>query len=183
VTQKPCSKEEKKKLVESVKGKSKRDCEKIFEEIAPETAKKIQIEVSPELHEKLKRIQSLTSHKNKSVAEALDWMAEKILNRIEPIMASPENETVLQSSGTRYVPALIKQAVWTRDQGRCGFVDARSKRRCNSTYALELDHIVPYAKGGLTELRNLRLRCRAHNQHHAIQSFGLEKMARYITKG
>src|SRR5580700_6628743 len=43
VTKKPCSQEEKKKLVESVKGKSKRECEKIFEEAAPELTKKIQI--------------------------------------------------------------------------------------------------------------------------------------------
>ena len=89
VTKKPCSKEEKKKLVESVKGKSKRECERIFEEAAPETAKKIQIEVSAELLEKLKRIQALTAHKNKSVPEVLEWMAEKILKEIEPKATFP----------------------------------------------------------------------------------------------
>ena len=69
--------------MESVKGKSKRECEKIFEEVAPETAKKIQIEVSPELFEKLKRIHALAAHKNKSVPEVLEWMADKVLNKIE----------------------------------------------------------------------------------------------------
>ena len=97
-------------------------------------------------------------------------------------MQAPANETMQQNSDTRYVPVWLERAVWTRDQGRCGYSDPKSKRRCNSTYALELDHIFPYAKGGLTELRNLRLRCRAHNQLHAIQSFGLAKMARYMTK-
>ena len=89
VTQKPCSSEEKKKIVESIKGKSKRDCRRIFEEIAPDTAKKVQIEVSLELLEKLKRIHALSAHRNKSIPEVLEWMADKILNQIEPKTTSP----------------------------------------------------------------------------------------------
>ena len=80
--------------MESVKGKSKRECERIFEETAPETAKKIQIEVTPDLLEKLKRIQALTAHRNKGISEALEWMANKILTKIEPAeRASKEIES------------------------------------------------------------------------------------------
>jgi hypothetical protein len=183
VTKKPCSKEEKSKLVESVKGKSKRECEKLFETLAPETAKRAELEVSEELLEKLKRIQALTGHQNKSLSEVLEWMADRTLTKLEPKPTSPGNETARHNSASRSVPAGLRRAVWSRDQSRCGYVDPKSGRRCDSTYALELDHAVPYAKGGLTELTNLRLRCRAHNQYHAIQSFGLDKMERYLRRG
>lgn len=69
VTRKPCSKEEKSQIVESVKGKSKRECEKIFETIAPRIEKMTEIEVSAELLEKLKRIQALTAHQNRGLGE------------------------------------------------------------------------------------------------------------------
>lgn len=183
VTKKPCSLEEKSRLAESVKGKSKRECEKIFEAIAPESAETAEIEVSADLLEKLKRIQALTGHQNKNLGEVLDWMADKILQKIEPKPTSPGNEAAQQSSVSRYVPASMKREVWTRDRGRCGYVDPKTGRRCDSTYALQLDHVIPYAKGGLTELRNLRLLCRTHNQYYAIQSFGLRTMSRYLTQG
>ena len=114
VTQKPCSTDEKKKLVESVKGKSKRECERVFEEIAPETTKKIQVEVSEELLEKLIRIQALTAHQNKSVHEVIEWMADKILNKIESNGRASEKveasdhrskKTSLFSSGASPEPA------------------------------------------------------------------------------
>ena len=66
-------------------------------------------------------------------------------------------------SRSRYIPAAVKREVWRRDQGCCSYVDPYSGRRCGSRYRLEIDHIVPFALGGATELFNLRLRCRAHH--------------------
>ena len=37
---------------------------------------------------------------------------------------------------------------------------------------LELDHVIPVARGGAGTLRNLRLRCRAHNQYEAERVYG-----------
>jgi len=37
---------------------------------------------------------------------------------------------------------------------------------------LEFDHIEPVARGGKSTVTNLRLRCRAHNQYEAEQSYG-----------
>jgi hypothetical protein len=37
---------------------------------------------------------------------------------------------------------------------------------------IEIDHIDPFAVGGVTDTQNLRLRCRAHNQEHARKYFG-----------
>ena len=37
---------------------------------------------------------------------------------------------------------------------------------------LEIDHIVPVARGGKTEIKNLRVLCSAHNILAAMEVFG-----------
>ncbi len=83
---------------------------------------------------------------------------------------------------SRYIPAEIKRQIWLRDHGECGYIDPQSGRRCASKFALQIDHILPYAKGGESELKNLRLRCAAHNQQEALKVYGIEKMAHYIPR-
>ena len=65
---------------------------------------------------------------------------------------------------SRYIPAAVKREVWRRDQGCCIYVDRHSGRRCGSRYRLEIDHVVPFALGGASELSNLRLCCSAHHK-------------------
>ena len=74
------------------------------------------------------------------------------------------------ASRSRHVPASVKRAVWTRDQGRCSFVGTNG--RCTETGWLEFHHLVPFAAGGQTSAENLALRCRAHNAYEAEQYFG-----------
>ena len=63
-----------------------------------------------------------------------------------------------RSSG-RAVPAAVRREVWQRDGGRCSYVDPRTGRRCASRHLLEIDHRIPYARGGGAERANLRLLC------------------------
>ena len=65
----------------------------------------------------------------------------------------------------------MKQAVQRRDGGRCSFVGANGAR-CDARRFLEYDHVQPLALGGLTEVRNLRLLCSAHNAHEARRLLG-----------
>ncbi len=67
-------------------------------------------------------------------------------------------------SRSRYIPVAVRREVWRRDDGCCSYVDPHSGRRCGSRYRLEIDHVVPFALGGATELWNLRIRCRAHHR-------------------
>jgi len=69
-----------------------------------------------------------------------------------------------KSSG-RSIPAGVRREVWRRDQGCCTYVDRHTGRRCGSRFFLELDHIVPVARGGGAEPANLRLRCAAHHRY------------------
>lgn len=52
---------------------------------------------------------------------------------------------------------------------------------CESTYALEIDHIRPKAVGGSDAPENLRVLCRSCNQRAAIRFFGIEKMERHLS--
>jgi hypothetical protein len=71
----------------------------------------------------------------------------------------------------------VKRAVFERDGQQCTYV-AADGRRCEASAFLELDHIDPKALGGSNDAANLRVRCRAHNQLWAEQSFGRERVER-----
>ena len=75
----------------------------------------------------------------------------------------------------RYIPKHLRKSIIERDGGRCSFVSP-SGVRCCSQVGLQIDHIVPFAKGGRTEASNLRTLCKAHNLHMAEAEFGREKM-------
>lgn len=69
--------------------------------------------------------------------------------------------------------AALRRQVWRRDKGQC--------QNCGSSYALEIDHILPKAKGGEDTAENLRLLCRSCNQRSAIKHFGAHKMDQYLS--
>ena len=79
---------------------------------------------------------------------------------------------------SRYIPTAIRDRVYARDNGKCTFVGANG-RRCNSTWDLEIDHVVPFAQGGDNSPGNLRLLCRKHNSYQAERAYGKEFMKNY----
>ena len=90
--------------------------------------------------------------------------------------APPRTQTSAAKAGGatgRAIPAAVKREVWRRDGGRCSYVDRTSGRRCGSQHLLQIDHVVPYARGGAAEPHNLRLLCAAHHRYrHAGARFG-----------
>ena len=54
--------------------------------------------------------------------------------------------------------------------------------RCTSRAFLEIDHVQPWARGGLDTLENLRWLCRAHNQLLAEEAFGRPHVQRAIAE-
>jgi len=81
----------------------------------------------------------------------------------------------------RHIPAEVKRAVWTRD-GRCCRWPLASGGVCGSTTRLELDHIVPLARGGTSTVSNLRVLCATHNQLAARQAFGEAWMDQFTSR-
>jgi 5-methylcytosine-specific restriction endonuclease McrA len=80
-----------------------------------------------------------------------------------------------------HIPAHVRRAVWKRAGGRCTFI-LPSGEACGSTHRLELDHIVPRARGGAPTADNLRIRCRGHNLEEARRALGDALMDAYAPR-
>jgi hypothetical protein len=136
---------------------------------------KVQLTITRETHDKLRRVQDLMRHAvpNGDPAVIFDRALNALLNQLEKrtLARTPRPKPPRGARRhSRHVPAAVKREVWARDGGRCTFVGTDG--RCSARACLELHHVVPYADGGATDAKNLTLRCRAHNQHDADLRFG-----------
>ncbi|ACL67394.1 HNH endonuclease [Anaeromyxobacter dehalogenans 2CP-1] len=102
-------------------------------------------------------------------------------DRRKGLTARPQ-KTPRPSTRPDHIPAHVRREVWARDCGRCTFVLA-SGEPCGSTHRLELDHIVPRARGGGSTADNLRIRCRGHNLEEARRVFGNALVDAYAGAG
>ena len=75
----------------------------------------------------------------------------------------------------------MKRAVWLRDGGSCQW-RLESGGVCGATHRLEIDHVVPVARGGRSTVDNCRLTCRPHNVLAARQVFGNDHMGRFTRR-
>jgi hypothetical protein len=118
-------------------------------------------ELPPSLHEKLTEYANLVSHKyafatHEELLHALLDQAIELAKKqgdIAAEVACPEN---------RHVPEKLRWALLEDADFACSYV-SEAGHQCGSGYMLEIDHILPFAKGGRTELGNLRVLCRVHN--------------------
>ena len=138
---------------------------------------KVQLTISRETHEKLRRVQALARHTIPSgdPAEIFDRALTLLLRELErrrcAETSSPRSSRTA-SEGSRYIPAAVKREVWRRDEGQCAFVGTAG--RCRERGFLEFHHVQPYAAGGAATAANLQLRCRPHNGYEASLFFGGE---------
>src|SRR5437868_1189193 len=78
-----------------------------------------------------------------------------------------------QTTLRKAVKISTQRLIWQRAQNCCEYRDGISKVKCTSSFALQIDHIVPIAIGGSDEVSNLQLLCRAHNSRRAVKTFGV----------
>lgn len=89
-------------------------------------------------------------------------------------VAAPEVRAAPRCSNRRRdIRAAVRRSVWSRDEGRCTYLDTRGQR-CREQAGLEFHHQHPHAHGGPPSAENLTLRCRSHNALAAEQDFGRE---------
>jgi hypothetical protein len=136
---------------------------------------KVQLTVSRETHDKLRRAQDLLRHvvPNGDAAEIFDRALTLLVDQLERRKLAATNSPRSGrgvTDGSRRIPASVRRAVWARDGGRCAFVGREG--RCAETGFLEWHHVVPFARGGRATVDNVQLRCRAHNQYEAVAEFG-----------
>jgi hypothetical protein len=142
--------------------------------LAPERYK-IQFAASRQLHDKLRRVQSLLRHAipNGDPAAVFERALDVLLADLErkKLAATSRPRAAREATPrSRHIPAAVRREVWRRDGARCAFVGAAG--RCAEREFLELHHVVPFAQGGQATTANIELRCRAHNAYEAELSFG-----------
>jgi hypothetical protein len=144
--------------------------------VAPLSAEKfaLQLTIGEETRSKLLRAQALLRHQVPSgdLAEVLDLALDALLEKVEARkfgrVKAPR--VAKQSRSKRYVPRAARRQAVARDGARCSFV-AEDGRRCEETGFLELDHVVPVAKGGRAS-DGVRILCRSHNHYEAERILG-----------
>jgi hypothetical protein len=155
-------KNEKIQVIEKIEGRSSRDTDRILHELKKEkTPRNVFIVVREDTKERLDKVRSLKAHSCPDNDSLLGKMCEEVSKMWDPTLI--KRQSAVSSGETRHVPKMIQAEVWRRDRGEC--------TKCHSTYALELDHIKPFAVGGKTTVENLRLLCRACNQRQRVTYF------------
>ena len=142
--------------------------------LAPERFK-VQMTVSRETHDKVRRVQDLLRHQvpDGDPAVVFDRALTLLLQDLERKKLADTRRprpACASTPASRHVPAAVKREVWKREGGQCAFVG--DARRCTERGFLEFHHVIPFADGGPTTADNLQLRCRAHNLYEAERHFG-----------
>jgi hypothetical protein len=93
-------------------------------------------------------------------------------------LGGSETRPARDEEPSRHVPTSTRDEVFQRDKRRCTYVGSNGIR-CNATHHLQIDHIVPYARGGTNSVHNLRLLCERHNKLEAERVYGANAMKRF----
>lgn len=136
---------------------------------------KLQVTISRDTHERLRRARDLFRPTNPSgdLAMLLDRALTLLVSDLERrrCAATPAPRVHAPGASTgRYIPAGVRRQVWRRDEGRCAFVGTSG--RCRETSFLEFHHVEPFAGGGAATVENIQLRCKAHNLYEASLFLG-----------
>lgn len=163
-------KEFQKEILATIENTSTKECEKVLSEIiTPNTLPTepvklfhpIHINMSQTTYSKFEQVRGLLAHRRLNRDEMFFKIFEITSEQLTKEKFKTNSKLTPASSDTRYIPAGLKKAVYERDK-KC--------QKCGSTYALEVNHIIPYALGGKTELSNLNILCFNCNQRARISS-------------
>ena len=158
----------------------------------------IQFSASEAFMAKVEQVRSLAWHRlpsNASFEQVFELALDLVIERKDPRKHSERREARERSARSRettaaavpvsqepcrqtdatrrarYIPAPVRDQVFTRDKGQCSYAGSNG-RRCASTRALQVDHITPVARGGAGTSDNLRLLCAYHNRLEAERVMG-----------
>ncbi len=183
---------EKAALITSLENKTAKEAEMLLATLSPSALPRerertltpeeteIRFVANAPLKGKLDKLKDLNSHRDpsRSYQKLFDWLSDLGLRQADPLMKKARSRPTgpPPKGHYRHIPAALRRAVWSRDRSRCTYIDPSTGRSCGSTSFLEIDHIQPLALGGATQLDNLRLYCRTHNQYAARMTYGEGKI-------
>lgn len=153
--------EEKAAILKKLEGRTTRETERILHEHRKEAvSRNVFLVVKEETKKKLEKVRDLKAHTCPDNDSLITKMCDEVTKIWDPTLIKRMSHG---STEGRFVPKMIEAQVWQRDRGVC--------TKCQGTYALELDHIKPFAMGGKSTVENLRLLCRACNQRQRVTYF------------
>lgn len=194
------SKQKKIEVLEALTNKSRKESKKIVRQFSTLPAAQLRPEKITETEDgeewrlnaptslvnKVARVKAILahSHPNATHTEIYEKLCDDFLARHEqktaaksaqsrntaPKSTKAANKITVNARQT--ISAGLRRQVWQRDGGKC--------TKCGSVHAIEIDHILPVAHGGLNTLENLRLLCRSCNQREAIVKMGQDKMDAHL---
>ncbi len=152
---------EKAAILKKIENRSTRETERILHENRKEAvSRNVFLVVKEETKKKLDKVRDLKAHTCPDNDSLITKMCDEVTKIWDPTLIKRMSHG---STEGRFIPKMIEAQVWQRDRGVC--------TKCQSTYALELDHIKPFAVGGKSTVENLRLLCRACNQRQRVTYF------------
>jgi hypothetical protein len=84
-------------------------------------------------------------------------------------LAKPTRQSLFTSGAeVKSLSMKNKEYILKRDQC-CQYHDPKTGKTCGSTYALEVDHKTSQWAGGTSNIKNLQVLCRAHNQYKYLR--------------
>lgn len=155
------------------------------EQVVPVSAdlRRLHLTVSRRFLEKLEAAKSLRSHAQPgaSAAAILETALDHLLAREAKRKKAAESRPALHQRpcAPGRVPAAVRREVWARDEGRCQWPLAAGGV-CGSIFRLEIDHVLPRARGGPPTVANLRVLCGPHNAEAARRAYGAVFMERVV---
>ena len=163
---------------------------------------RLQLNVTASMREKLELARALLSHSVPSgdFAELLERALDELLAKTqarrfaqtksprrakqsEPVGAEKSRVVLRRNAMHReHIPNTIRREVVARDGLQCTFV-GEDGCRCTASSFLQIHHEQPWAKGGESTVRNLRMLCSVHNRLLAEQDFGRALIAARCGEG
>jgi len=179
------SEDKKRKVLAKIENKSYYEAQKVIAEAFPFAIKKketlravnaeelrLSIVLSEQETKNLKRAREILSHSHPLAtwAEVIDHVIVDFLERKDPLRKMTHGFT--EAVNGCVIPINLRRTILQRSGGQCEFTDPLDRRRCESRYQIEIDHIHPKALGGSNRPENLRALCRAHNAFEAKRILG-----------
>jgi 5-methylcytosine-specific restriction endonuclease McrA len=167
IKEKKLSKADQKKLIDKTIGLSKSECMSYLNELRRRSGDMVEeiykINLNSSAYEKLQTARGIFAHQIHDYSGLIELMVELSIDK-KPKTSKAERKSLT---------ATMKIEMLQNAKFKC--------QNCNSSYALQIDHIIPKALGGGDERENLRVLCRNCNLRAGIKDFGTKKMKRYIS--
>jgi 5-methylcytosine-specific restriction endonuclease McrA len=133
------------------------------------TINEVRMFLSDDVLEKMTKMKGRLAHKHPQLSnsELFEKVLDLALTETDPARAPKRkvNINVTAAPRKRTPGRVLRREIFHKANGKC--------ETCGSTHALEADHKMPYALGGLTVEKNLRVLCRSCNARENIKTFGV----------